>query len=108
MTQNINANVKITVLRRGINEDFVEKYADSPWGPCEKAAENQEFISHGVNIPKGFCSWAWCDIQKYVMTLARGGNFRGCKPGVFISCCTDGFRPTFFKIERIENESKNE
>ena len=109
MPQNINANVKITVLRRGFNEDFVEKYADdSPWGPCKKAAEGQEFISRGVNTPKGFCSWAWCDIQKYVMTLARGGNFRGFKPGVYITCCTDGFRPTFFKLERIENEDENE
>jgi len=26
----------------------------------------------------------------------------GCKPGVFVTCCTDGFRPIFYKLERIE------
>jgi len=48
------------------------------------------------------CSWAWCDIHKYVVTLARGGNFLGVKPGIFVTCCTDGFRPVFFKLKRIE------
>ena len=52
-------------------------------------------------MPEGFCCWAWCDIQKYVLTLARGGNFRGAKPGAFITCCTDGFRPVLFKVERM-------
>ena len=104
MTQAINANVKITILRQTLNDDFLEKYADSLWEPCERFTEGQEFISCGVNMPDGFCSWAWCDIQSYVMTLARGGNFRGVKPGVFITCCTDGFRPVFFEIKRIENE----
>ena len=27
----------------------------------------------------------------------------GVKPGVFITNCTDGFRPVFFKLERIED-----
>jgi uncharacterized repeat protein (TIGR04076 family) len=37
-----------------------------------------------------------------VLTLARGGNFLGVKPGTFVTCCTDGFRPVFFKLERID------
>jgi uncharacterized repeat protein (TIGR04076 family) len=52
-------------------------------------------------MPTGFCSWAWADIQKYVMVLARGGNFLGVKPGTFVTCCTDGFRPVFFGLERM-------
>jgi uncharacterized repeat protein (TIGR04076 family) len=55
-------------------------------------------------MPEGFCSWAWADVQKYVLTLARGGNFLGVKPGRFITCCTDGFRPVVFQLERIEPE----
>ena len=97
----MDANVKITVLRRLFHKDLVEEYADSTWAPCERLQEGQEFVTQGVNMPAGFCSWAWADIQKYVMTLARGGNFVGVRPGVFLTCCTDGFRPVLFKLERI-------
>ena len=97
----MNAKVKITVLRRLCHQDLLGRYAESLWEPCERLAEDQEFVSEGVNMPPGFCSWAWADIQKYVMTLARGGNFLGVKAGVYVTCCTDGFRPVIFKLERI-------
>jgi uncharacterized repeat protein (TIGR04076 family) len=64
--------------------------------------EGQEFIAQGANMPEGFCSWAWVDIQKYVLTLARGGNLLGVKPGTSVACCSDGFRPVTFKLERLE------
>ncbi len=38
------------------------------------------------------------------MVLARGGNMLGVQPGKYVSCCTDGFRPVFFLLERIEEE----
>ena len=96
----MNAKVKITVMKRLLHKELLEEYCESIWEPCERLKEGQEFVSEGVNMPAGFCSWAWTDIQKYVMTLARGGNFRGVKPGMFITCCTDGFRPVIFKLER--------
>lgn len=97
----MNAEVKITVLRRTINQDFLKSSADTTGELCERLQEGQEFVSCGANMPDGFCSWAWCDIQKYVLTLARGGNFIGAKPGMFVTCCTDGFRPVFFRIQRL-------
>jgi len=97
----MNARVKITVVRKTQNTDMLAECAESIWEPCERLEEGQEFITEGVNIPDGFCSWAWADIQKYVMTLARGGNFVGVKPGMYITCCTDGFRPVIFKLQRI-------
>ena len=97
----MNARVKITVLRRLWHEDLLERYATSIWEPCERLKEGQEFVSEGANMPEGFCSWAWADIQKYVMTLARGGDFVGVKPGTFVTCCTDGFRPVVFGLERV-------
>lgn len=97
----VNAKVRITVLKRTYNEEFLDQYAESRWELCERLSDGQEFVSQGANMPAGFCSWAWADIQKYVMVLARGGNFLGVKPGVFVTCCTDGFRPVFFKVERI-------
>jgi uncharacterized repeat protein (TIGR04076 family) len=99
----MNARVRITVLRRSQNVDFLEKYADSVWEPCERLAEGKSFVSTRANIPHGFCSWAWADIQKYVLTLARGGNFLGVKEGTFVTCCTDGFRPVFFLVERMDD-----
>ena len=98
----MNADVKITVLRRTRNDDFLKSEAESLWEPCERLQEGQAFICRGANMPDGFCCWAWCDIQKYVLTLARGGNFLGVRPGVFVTCCTDGFRPVFFRLERID------
>lgn len=100
----MNADVKITVLERTRNEDFLETCAESMWEPCERLRVGQEFISENCNMPADFCSWAWADILKYAVTLARGGNFVGVRSGCFVSCCTDGFRPVFFKLERMEEE----
>ena len=98
----MNADVTITVLRRLLLDDLVAEYAESAWHPCKRLEEGREFISQGANMPAGFCSWAWADIHKYVMTLARGGNFLGFKPGLFVTCCTDGLRPVVLKLERIQ------
>ena len=98
----MNAAVNITVLQRTLTEGLVGEYTERPWQPCERLRVGQEFISEGANMPPGFCSWAWSDIQKYVLTLARGGNLRGPRPGRFVTCCTDGFRPVIFGLERIE------
>ena len=37
-----------------------------------------------------------------LLPRGRGGNFVGVKPGVFVTCCTDGFRPALFMLERIQ------
>ena len=100
----VNAPVKITVLRRTVIEEF-NVYKTGKASPCERLKDGQEFISKGANMPEGFCSWAWADIQKYVLTVARGGNLLGSKTGTFVSCCTDGYRPVFFLIERIEERA---
>ena len=97
----MNADVKITVLNNSINREVVDQYATTEWFPCERLKTGQEFVCRGLIMPEGFCSWAWADIMKCVMTLARGGNFIGVKPGIFITCCTDGFRPVTFKLERL-------
>ena len=97
----MNADIKITVLQRTRNEALLRQYADTVWAPCERLRDGEEFIARGANMPEGFCSWAWADIQKYVLTLARGGNFLGVTPGIYITCCTDGFRPVVFKLERV-------
>jgi uncharacterized repeat protein (TIGR04076 family) len=100
----MRAPIKITVLKRTLNNNFLDEYADSRWELCDQFSEGQEFISpDGYTMPPGFCGWAWGDIQKCVLTLSRSGNFTGVKQGTFVSCCTDGFRPVFFKLERMES-----
>ena len=99
------ADVRIIVLKRLFIEEAVQKYAEGEWGPCNKLVEGQEFIVAGKDLamPAGFCSWAWADMFKQILTLARGGNFLGTKPGTFVTCCTDGFRPVVFALQRIES-----
>ena len=97
--------VRITVLKKTFNTDFVEAYTEGtdwkPKGCCHDFEVGQEFFSNG-HMPEGFSDWAWADMQKYVMTLARGGNMLGVKPGTMVTNRTVGFRPVFYLLERID------
>ena len=95
--------VKITVLKKHFHQDFVDQYACNPkqWTPCQALEVGQEFMTSREapwELPAGFCSWAWADIQKLVYGMARGGQ------DVFVTCCTDGYRPVIFKLEKIRKE----
>jgi uncharacterized repeat protein (TIGR04076 family) len=100
------ANVRITVMKRLLLQDMVEENATGPWQACDRLRDGQEFISD-TNMPEGFCSWAWVDIQKYVITLARGGNFIGSKAGRTVVCCSDGYRPVIFRLERLDETEES-
>jgi len=104
------AGCKITVLKRTLNADLAAQYVGMPVQPCETFRDGQEFIVlDSLGKPDGFCTWAWNDIFKTVVTLSRGGNFAD---GMFhgwmkdrnsmVTCCTDGIRPVVFRIERFE------
>lgn len=91
--------VKITVLRKLFHEDLVERYTDSDgWAPCSHFEVGQEFVVSAAtpwDMPEGFCGWAWADMQQKVWGMARGG------PNVFVTCCTDGYRPVVFLLEKL-------
>jgi uncharacterized repeat protein (TIGR04076 family) len=97
-------DVKITVIKK---LSTIDLYGNSLDGEelesCGKFTLGQEFIvGQDGNIPKGFCAWAWHDIQREVWTIRNGGRFPWIKKeGLIYSCCTDGLRPVFFKIEKI-------
>ncbi len=99
---------KITVLKCTFNQDFVDEYktdeAAQQTGPCGVFEAGQEFyLDDPWSVPEGFCAWAWADIRQYVQTACFGGEFPRAKPAnTFITCCTDGFRPVFFKVEGIK------
>jgi len=93
--------VRITVLKKLFHREFIEKFSRNPelWTPCQHFKEGQEFVTSGETpweMPQGFCGWAWADVQKLVYGMARGGL------DVFVTCCTDGYRPVIFKLEKIK------
>lgn len=86
---------KITVLRRGYEKEFIDQLKTGPKTPCTRLSDGQEFtIKSQWSMPEKFCEWAWADIRTYVPMVLGEGN-------PIAVCCTDGFRPVFFKIERI-------
>lgn len=98
--------VKITVIKMLSWDDvYGEKPADVGDGVtpyCQRFQVGQEFIADKPEGPDGFCAWAWNDIRPAVLVLSLGGDFPWMKaPGVQYTCCTDGARPVFFKLERL-------
>ncbi|MFA6715790.1 MAG: TIGR04076 family protein [Victivallaceae bacterium] len=96
------SQVRITVLKKLHHKALIKKYTDNGnWPVCQHFQEGQQFIVSEKTpweIPPGFCGWAWADIQKLVWAMARGG------PNIFVTCCTDGFRPVLFKLEKIDQQ----
>lgn len=101
---------KITVLKRSLNSELAKQFIGMEVEQCPSFKEGQEFILDFAQKPEGFCDWAWNDIYKTYVTIARGGNFstdmfEGWMKNdkSMITCCTDGIRPVIFNIERIED-----
>ena len=96
-------DVKITVLKKLETGEVLKEFGgEGVEAACPAVKLGQEFISKGIAMPEGFCSWAWADIQRDVAHLALGGDFPWIKQkGKMISCCTDGLRPVLFKLERV-------
>ena len=76
---------------------------------CPVFVEGQEFIhtpAHMPPMPEGFrCEGAWADIYRHINVLMFGGDFDWMnEKGKYLTCCTDGFRPVIFRLERLEEE----
>lgn len=97
--------VKITVMRRTVYTDLIEKYENPIEHACDMKV-GQVFIADGFQRPEGFCDSAWDTLSPFIMTLAHGGgNFYDGwmknEKSAMLSC-NDGFRPVSFLIETIE------
>lgn len=97
-------NVRITVMKRAVHEDLIEKYEN----PIEHACDmklGDVFVSVNGKRPEGFCESAWDVLSPFVMTLAHGGeNFYDGwmkNPKSAMLSCNDGFRPVTFLVETI-------
>jgi uncharacterized repeat protein (TIGR04076 family) len=99
------AKVKITVMKKlnykevlGPNPQVT--FTGAP--ECDRLEVGQEFISDEGRFPNGFCAWAFADIQRDITHLRLGGDYPWTREkGTVVSCCTDGFRPVIFKLERM-------
>ena len=99
--------IKITVVKR---LNFNEIHAGSKLScssdiapVCEVFTEGQEFITDMRAVPEGFCTFAFIDIARYMSGLRDGADFHWMnEKGKVLVCCTDGFRPVVFCLERIE------
>ncbi len=90
---------KVTVLRRMANHDLIEEYGHRTAAPCDLFEDGQEFVVQDWDKrPKGFCEWAWADLAKKIELAA--------KLGVVVACCTDGFMPVVFEIERSKSSTQ--
>ncbi len=87
--------VKITVLRRDFEKEIIDQLKTGPKSACTRFTDGQEFIVKSQwAMPEKFCEWAYADIRAYIPMVLGQGN-------PIAVCCTDGFRPVFFKVERI-------
>ena len=105
---------KITVLKRGFDEELAKEYGAEGLGRCPMLREGQVFYADYAK-PEGFCDEAWKAIYQYVFALAHGAGtdlfYYGDwirKPGVAICSCNDGLRPVIFKLEATDEVSQME
>ena len=97
--------VKITVMRRTVYKDLIEKYENPLENPCEMVL-GSVFISENAQKPNGFCNNAWQTLCPFVEALANGGGdfydgWMKDEKSALLSC-NDGFRPVSFYIEIIK------
>lgn len=99
---------KITVIKRTLNKDLIEKYLEEECQSlsiCECFYEGQVFevdLAKTSNAFGDLCPRAWIDIYNDVSIIAYGGDIPGYREkGIVVSSCADWFRPVFFRIERV-------
>ena len=103
--------IKITVVKR---LNFNEIHANTNPGcsanidpVCEHFTEGQEFVTDLSTVPEGFCPFAFVEISRYISGLRAGADYPWMnEKGKVLACCTDGFRPVVFRLERIEGETE--
>jgi uncharacterized repeat protein (TIGR04076 family) len=88
---------KITVMKRTLHNDMFKEVWGREGKLCNLFEEGQEFIlTSPYKPPENFCQWAWADIRQYILAAWNSDKY------ATVACCTDGFRPVLFKIERID------
>jgi uncharacterized repeat protein (TIGR04076 family) len=100
---------RITVVKKLVNMDLIKELATPSFREksaegCDRFEVGEVFDVDWDQIPAGFCTWAWADIQRDVASMLMGADAHWVVPkGTIVTCCTDGFRPVVFKVERLSD-----
>ena len=99
--------VKITVIKKLSATELYGNEQPCHWTieeTCPRFEVGQEFIApEDGSCPAGFCAWAFADLHRDITHLRFGGDYPMCEEkGTAVQCCTDGMRPVFFKLERMD------
>lgn len=100
---------RITALRQARYDDLSARYENPIEHPCD-IREGDVFIANGYERPEGLCESAWESMSPFVLTLACGGsgiygNWMK-DPRTALISCNDGFRPTSFLIEALDEDAQ--
>ena len=102
--------VRITVVakadKRSFHPELIKGSEEWLEPVCPAFEVGDAFIVDSENCPAGFCQGAFVDIFRYISGLRAGADYSWMKePGTMITCCTDGFRPVVFKLERMNEQT---
>ncbi len=87
--------IRITVLKHAEQPEY-QKYGGGDIKACTVVRDGQQFVAERPwTKPQGMCDWAWADIRAYLPFVFAG------EPDQMVACCTDGYRPVFFRLERL-------
>ncbi len=100
---------RITVMKRAVHEDLMEKYELPLENACDMKI-GDVYIANGWKKPDGFCNSAWDSVSPFVLTLSSGGenifdDWMKNKKSAMVSC-NDGFRPVSFYVEALDEEAE--
>jgi uncharacterized repeat protein (TIGR04076 family) len=77
---------------------------DEPYKKCSFEEGRTWIVEKNMQMPDGFCGWAWRDLYKDLSVMVMGGNFDPwVEKGLIYTSCSDGIRPVSFKLERLED-----
>lgn len=103
--------VRITVLKRTLQEELAKEYGVEGFTACPMVKEGQVFYADYTK-PEGLCDEAWKSIYQFAFALSHGAGsdlFYGGewvrKPDVAICSCSDGLRPVIFKLEKTDEDA---
>ncbi|WP_461435996.1 TIGR04076 family protein [Methanosphaera sp.] len=105
--------VKITILKKTLQEDLAKEYGVDNLSMCPMMKEGEVYYADYAK-PEEFCDEAWKAIYQYVFALAHGVKDIWYyedwikTPGVAIVSCNDGLRPVIMKLEATDIESVHE
>lgn len=100
---------RITVMKRAVHEDLMEKYELPLENACDMKI-GDVYIANGWKKPAGFCNSAWDSVSPFVLALSSGGenifdDWMKNKKSAMVSC-NDGFRPVSFYVEALEEDAE--